>query len=149
MRIGSEAPRRRTHSSSRHDSHESHSEPRHFEPSSAIHHKRNGLGPKTAVTSARSVHGAGRMTMPSGTTPSRTNRLRRSEACAPRRRSCECRDLSKLDRLVIQIDGLHIGNDLGIDADGDKDPFGPVKGAIEKSSLGLISADQNNLGSFH
>ena len=43
-------------------------------------------------------------------------------------------DLSKLDLLIIQIDGLHIGNDLvlvaalGIDGNGDKHPlpFGPV-----------------------
>src|SRR5580692_12291326 len=39
-------------------------------------------------------------------------------------------DLSKLDLLIIQIDGLHIGNDLvlvaalGIDGNGDKHPLG-------------------------
>src|SRR5205807_1889559 len=42
-------------------------------------------------------------------------------------------DLSKLDLLVIQIDGLHIGNDLvlvaalGIDADGHKHPLGLIE----------------------
>ena len=41
-------------------------------------------------------------------------------------------DLSKLDLLIIQIDGLHIGNDLvlvaalGIDGNGDKHPLGLV-----------------------
>ena len=42
-------------------------------------------------------------------------------------------DLSKLDLLIIQIDGLHIGNDLvlvaalGIDGNGDKHPLGLVR----------------------
>ena len=46
-------------------------------------------------------------------------------------------DLSKLDLLVIQIDGLHIGNDLvlvaalGIDGEGHKHPLGLVEGATE------------------
>jgi hypothetical protein len=40
----------------------------------------------------------------------------------------------KLDLLIIQIDGLHIGNDLvlvaalGIDGNGDKHPLGLVEG---------------------
>jgi putative transposase len=43
-------------------------------------------------------------------------------------------DLSKLDLLVIQIDGLHIGDDLvlvaalGIDGDGNKHPLGLIEG---------------------
>ena len=43
-------------------------------------------------------------------------------------------DLSKLDLLIIQIDGLHIGNDLvlvaalGIDGNGDKHPLRPGRG---------------------
>jgi putative transposase len=43
-------------------------------------------------------------------------------------------DLSKLDLLIIQINGLHIGNDLvlvaalGIDGNGDKHPLGLVEG---------------------
>ena len=47
-------------------------------------------------------------------------------------------DLSKLDLLVIQIDGLHIGNDLvliaalGIDGEGRKHPLGLVEGATEE-----------------
>ena len=43
-------------------------------------------------------------------------------------------DLSKLDLLIIQIDGLHIGDDLvlvgalGIDGEGSKHPLGLVEG---------------------
>ena len=50
-------------------------------------------------------------------------------------------DLSRLDLLVVQIDGLHIGNDLvlvaalGIDAEGNKHPLGLVEGATENTSV--------------
>jgi len=50
-------------------------------------------------------------------------------------------DLSKLDLLVIQIDGLHIGSDLvlvaalGIDADGCKHPLALVEGATENAAV--------------
>jgi putative transposase len=50
-------------------------------------------------------------------------------------------DLSKLDLLVIQIDGLHIGNELvlvaalGIDAGGHKHPLGLVEGATENAAV--------------
>jgi putative transposase len=50
-------------------------------------------------------------------------------------------DLSQLDLLVIQIDGLHIGNDLvlvaalGIDGDGNKHPLGLVEGATENTAV--------------
>src|SRR6476646_3684781 len=50
-------------------------------------------------------------------------------------------DLSKLDLLVIQIDGMHIGNDLvlvaalGIDGNGDKHPLGLVEGATENTAV--------------
>jgi putative transposase len=50
-------------------------------------------------------------------------------------------DLSRLDLLVIQIDGLHIGNDLvlvaalGIDADGHKHPLGLIEGATENAAV--------------
>lgn len=50
-------------------------------------------------------------------------------------------DLSQLDLLVIQIDGLHIGNDLvlvgalGIDGSGDKHPLGLVEGATENAAV--------------
>ena len=50
-------------------------------------------------------------------------------------------DLSKLDLLVIQIDGLHIGNDLvlvaalGIDGEGNKHPLGLIEGATENAPV--------------
>src|SRR5215218_8704055 len=50
-------------------------------------------------------------------------------------------DLSKLDLLVIQIDGLHIGNDLvliaalGIDGEGYKHPLGLVEAATENAAV--------------
>jgi transposase-like protein len=50
-------------------------------------------------------------------------------------------DLSKLELLVIQIDGLHIGNDLvlvaalGIAADGRKHPLALVEGATENAAV--------------
>jgi transposase-like protein len=50
-------------------------------------------------------------------------------------------DLSPLDLLVIQIDGLHVGDDLvmvgalGIDGAGDKHPLGLVEGATENAAV--------------
>lgn len=50
-------------------------------------------------------------------------------------------DLSQLDLLAIQIDGLHIGNDLvlvaalGIDAEGHKHPLALVEGATESAAV--------------
>ncbi len=50
-------------------------------------------------------------------------------------------DLSKLDLLVIQIDGIHIEEDLmllaavGIDGDGGKHPLGVVEGATENAAV--------------
>jgi putative transposase len=50
-------------------------------------------------------------------------------------------DLSDLDLLVIQIDGLHIGDELvlvaalGIDADGHKHPLGLIEGATENAAV--------------
>ena len=49
-------------------------------------------------------------------------------------------DLSKLDLLVVQIDGLHVSDDLvlvaaiGIDGDGHKHPLAVVEGATENSA---------------
>ena len=49
-------------------------------------------------------------------------------------------DLSKLDLLVVQIDGLHVNEDLvlvaaiGIDGDGHKHPLAVVEGATENSA---------------
>src|SRR5437773_8395368 len=65
----------------------------------------------------------------------------------PRAGSWHCRaewmasDLSKLDLLVIQIDGLHIGNDLvlvaalGIDGEGHKHPLALLEGATENAAV--------------
>jgi len=50
-------------------------------------------------------------------------------------------DLSKLDLLVIQIDGLHIGNDLvlvaalGIDGEDHKHPLALIEGATENAAV--------------
>ena len=50
-------------------------------------------------------------------------------------------DLSQLDLLVIQLDGLHIGNDLvlvaalGIDGEGHKHPLGLVEGATQNTAV--------------
>lgn len=50
-------------------------------------------------------------------------------------------DLSKLDLLVVQIDGIHIENDLvllaaiGIDGDGVKHPLGVLEGATENAAV--------------
>ncbi len=49
-------------------------------------------------------------------------------------------DLSKLDLLVVQIDGLHVSDDLvlvaaiGIDGDGGKRPLAVVEGATENTA---------------
>jgi putative transposase len=56
-------------------------------------------------------------------------------------------DLSKLDLLVIQIDGLHIGNDLvliaalGIDGEGNKHPLGLIEGATENAVVVQVLID--------
>jgi hypothetical protein len=50
-------------------------------------------------------------------------------------------DLSGLDLLVIQIDGIHIEDDLvllaavGIDGDGAKHPLGVLEGATENAAV--------------
>ena len=50
-------------------------------------------------------------------------------------------DLSKLDLLVIQIDGIHIGDDLvllaavGVDGAGDKHPLAVIEGATENTTV--------------
>jgi transposase-like protein len=50
-------------------------------------------------------------------------------------------DLSNLDLLVIQIDGIHIEDDLillaaiGIDGNGDKHPLGVIEGATENAAV--------------
>jgi transposase-like protein len=60
---------------------------------------------------------------------------------AERMREWMAADLSKLDLLVIQIDGVHIGEDLtllaaiGIDGDGVKHPLGLLEGATENAAV--------------
>ena len=73
--IGSEARKRRTHSSNRHESQGACRIP-HLEPSSAPRHKRTDKTETVEVPSASSIHCAGSKTTPSGTTPSRTSRHR-------------------------------------------------------------------------
>ena len=97
MRIGSEAPRRRAHSSSRHDSHES---PR--DPATSNRHRRvvtsGRIGPKLSgvFSDLRSLRRGAvrRRPAPRPPAPAATGR---SEACAPRPRSwfCECRGRSR------------------------------------------------------
>src|SRR6266550_1752523 len=56
-------------------------------------------------------------------------------------------DLSKLDLLVIQIDGLHIGNDLvlvaalGIDGEGHKHPLALIEGGLDPKVCRLFIID--------
>src|SRR6266704_1076185 len=56
-------------------------------------------------------------------------------------------DLSDLDLLVIQIDGIHMDDDLilvaalGVDAKGDKHPLGLTEGATENQRIAVILAD--------
>jgi hypothetical protein len=73
MRIGSEAPKRRTHSFPRRNSHGTNRDPPPRivigDPSQA-----DGLGRNCQMPPATSVYCAGRKTTPSGTTPSRTSR---------------------------------------------------------------------------
>src|ERR1700686_1416106 len=60
-------------------------------------------------------------------------------------------DLSKLDLLIIQIDGIHIEEDLillaavGIDGDGGKHPLGVIEGATESAAVAQALLD-NLLG---
>jgi putative transposase len=56
-------------------------------------------------------------------------------------------DLSKLDLLIIQIDGIHIEQDLmllaavGIDGDGEKHPLGVIEGASENAAVAQALLD--------
>ena len=62
------------------------------------------------------------------------------ELSAARMAAWMASDLSKLDLLAIQIDGLHVGEDLvlvaavGIDGQGAKHPLGVVEGATENAA---------------
>ena len=56
-------------------------------------------------------------------------------------------DLSQLDLLVIQIDGIHIANDLvllaavGVDGEGGKHPIGVIEGASENATVAQALLD--------
>ena len=56
-------------------------------------------------------------------------------------------DLSELDLLIIQIDGIHIEEDLmllaavGIDGDGGKHPLGVIEGATENAAVAQALLD--------
>jgi hypothetical protein len=73
MRIGSEAPKRRTHSFPRHNSHGTNRDP---PPRIVIgdRHKRTDWAETVGCPPATSVYCVGRRMTPSGTTPSRTSR---------------------------------------------------------------------------
>ncbi len=60
---------------------------------------------------------------------------------AERMREWMAADLSRLDLLAIQIDGMHVADDLtllaavGIDAEGSKHPLGVLEGATENAAV--------------
>jgi putative transposase len=66
---------------------------------------------------------------------------------AARMREWMASDLSSLDLLVIQIDGIHMDEDLilvaaiGVDANGDKHPLGLVEGATENAATAQAFVD--------
>jgi putative transposase len=89
------------------------------------------------------------MRLPEGDVPA-TNGAGLSKSAASRRfvalsaermKEWMASDLSKLDLLVIQIDGLHIAEDLvllaavGVDGAGDKHPLGVIEGATENATV--------------
>jgi transposase-like protein len=84
----------------------------------------------------------GDVTAPKGSGVTRSAVSRRFVALtAARLKAWMEADLSKLDLLAIQIDGLHIEEDLillaavGIDADGNKHPLGLMEGATENAAV--------------
>lgn len=66
---------------------------------------------------------------------------RRSALSAEKMKAWMAADLSALDLLVIQIDGIHIAQDLillaavGVDGHGDKHPLGVMEGASENAAV--------------
>jgi putative transposase len=66
---------------------------------------------------------------------------------AERMREWMASDLSKLDLLVIQIDGIHIAEDLvllaavGVDGVGDKHPLAVIEGAAENATVAPAMLD--------
>ena len=80
------------------------------------------------------------------TTANETLDQQRAEALsgdlsAERMKQWMAADLSNLDLLIIQIDGIHIGEDLmllaavGIDGNGEKHPLGVIEGATENTAV--------------
>ncbi|MGY4327428.1 hypothetical protein ACVWWG_001845 [Bradyrhizobium sp. LB7.2] len=63
-------------------------------------------------------------------------------------------DLSALDLLVVQIDGLHLGGDLvlvaaiGVDGEGNKHPLALVEGATENAATVQALLDNVSAGSL-
>src|ERR1700730_4142236 len=79
---------------------------------------------------------------PSGAGVSKSAASRRFVALsAERMKTWMGSDLSDLDLLVVQIDGIHIGDDLvlvaaiGIDGEGIKHPLGLIEGATENAAV--------------
>ena len=85
---------------------------------------------------------------PSGAGVSKSAASRRFVALsAERMKAWMGSDLSDLDLLVVQIDGIHIGDDLvlvaaiGIDAEGVKHPLGLIEGATENAAVAQALID--------
>src|SRR6516162_8014167 len=85
---------------------------------------------------------------PSGSGVSKSAASRRFVALsAARMKEWMAADLSKLDLLVIQIDGIHIKDDLmllaavGVDGKGGKHPLGVIEGAAENAAVAQALLD--------
>jgi transposase-like protein len=85
---------------------------------------------------------------PSGSGVSKSAVSRRFVALsAARMKKWMAADLSKLDLLVIQIDGIHIKDELmllaavGVDGKGGKHPLGVIEGAAENAAVGQALLD--------
>ena len=85
---------------------------------------------------------------PSGSGVSKSAVSRRFVALsAARMKEWMAADLSKLDLLVIQIDGIHIKDDLmllaavGVDGKGSKHPLGVIEGAAENAAVAQALLD--------
>src|ERR1700676_2097665 len=91
---------------------------------------------------------AGDVPAPKGTGVSKSAVSRRFVALsAERMAEWMAADLSKLEILIIQIDGIHIEEDLillaavGIDGDGGKHPLGVIEGATENAAVAQALLD--------
>src|SRR6478672_1036331 len=95
-------------------------------------------GMREVVTGGRTAGGKRRARSASTAARSKSSASRRFVALsAARMKDWMASDLSDLDLLVIQIDGIHMDEDLilvaaiGVDAKGDKHPLGLAEGATE------------------